>query len=181
MQRLERESRNRARCSLSGPASRSPALGGTISTDASYWAHLKGPTCETFTPTSSSCKTRCSPTPPWGPTVQVFPARPLRACSVSETGKHQRSRKAQSRSPRAAFWIPSCLKNQSCINPGLGSQPGPSSTQLMRSTHPTEDHGGPSTLCPRGKTPGTATVQGSATHSAAVITCWDLNSHWLER
>lgn len=88
-----RESRNRARCSLSSPAGRSPALGGTISTDASCWAPLKGPAGEKLTPTSSSCKTRCSPTPTRGPIVQVFLERPLRACSVSETGKHQRSRK----------------------------------------------------------------------------------------
>ena len=147
MQRLERESRNRARCSLSGPASRSPALGGTISTDAACWAHSKGPTCETFTPTSSSCKTCYSPTPPWGPTVQVFLARPLRACTASETGKHPGSRNAQTHSPRAAFWVPSCLQNE-CINPRLGSQPRPCSTQFMCSTHPTEDHGGPNTLCP---------------------------------
>ena len=182
MQRLSQESRNTARCSLSGPAGRSPALGGTISTDASCWVHLKGPACERHSPpTSRSCKTRCSPTPPQGPTVQLFLARPLRACAASETGKHQESRNAQTRALRAAFWVPSCLQNKSCINPGLGSRPRPSSTQLMRSTHPTEDHGGPSMLCPLGKTPETATVRGSATRPAAVITCCDLKSHCLGR
>ena len=66
MQRLSQESRNRARGSLLGPVGRSPALGDTLSTDASCWTHLKSPAGETLTPTSSSCKTGCSPTPPRG-------------------------------------------------------------------------------------------------------------------